>query len=84
MKAVGVHEAKTRLSALLREVETGREVMITRGGKPVAKVIPAEPARPSVRRFGLLAAEVADPGDWDEDESDALGDLFGIGDANAQ
>jgi len=32
-----VHEAKTRLSALLREVEDGNEVVITRGGKPVAR-----------------------------------------------
>ena len=37
MRIVGVFEAKTRLTALLDEVEEGGEVMITRRGKPVAR-----------------------------------------------
>jgi prevent-host-death family protein len=37
---VGVHEAKTRLSQLLRLVQGGQEVEILRGGEPVAKIVP--------------------------------------------
>jgi len=40
MREVGVHEAKTHLSKLLREVEAGTEVVILRGGKPVARLVP--------------------------------------------
>lgn len=43
MQTVGVFEAKNRLAALLDEVERGGEVVITRRGKPIARVIPAVP-----------------------------------------
>jgi len=42
MKHVGMFEAKTHLSSLVDEVEKGREVVITRHGKPVARLVPAE------------------------------------------
>ena len=38
---VGVHEAKTHLSDLLRRVEAGETVVITRRGRPVAELRPA-------------------------------------------
>ena len=37
---VGVHEAKTTLSELLRRVAGGEDVVITRSGEPVAKLVP--------------------------------------------
>lgn len=43
MKHVGMFEAKTNLSALVEEVEKGGTVVITRHGKPVAKLVPAQP-----------------------------------------
>ena len=39
---VGTYEAKTRLPELLRAVERGETVIITRHGKPVAKLAPVE------------------------------------------
>ena len=39
MKHVGIFEAKTKLSSLLTEVEKGSEVVITRHGKPIAKLV---------------------------------------------
>ena len=39
--SVGVFEAKTSLSALLERVEHGEEVVITRRGVPVARLVPA-------------------------------------------
>lgn len=35
-----VHQAKTNLSKLIREAEKGKEVIITRGKEPVAKIVP--------------------------------------------
>jgi prevent-host-death family protein len=39
MKHVGIFEAKTHLSNLIDEVEKGREIVITRHGKPVARLV---------------------------------------------
>ena len=41
MRTVNIHEAKTKLSALLAEVEeTGETILICRHGKPVANLTP--------------------------------------------
>lgn len=40
MSIAGVFDAKNRLTALLDEVEQGGEVVITRRGKPVARLVP--------------------------------------------
>jgi prevent-host-death family protein len=42
MKHVGIFDAKTHLSSLVDEVEKGGEIVITRHGKPVAKLVRAE------------------------------------------
>ena len=42
MHTIGVFEAKNRLTALLDEVEAGGEVLITRRGKPIAKLVAPE------------------------------------------
>jgi prevent-host-death family protein len=44
MRRVGLAEAKAQLSALLDAVEAGEEVVITRRGKPVARVVQEKPA----------------------------------------
>jgi prevent-host-death family protein len=44
MKQVNIYEAKTQLSRLVEEVEGGEEVVIARAGKPVARLVPFEPA----------------------------------------
>ena len=43
MREVGAFEAKNKLGTLLDWVEAGEEVLITRRGKPVARLVPAEP-----------------------------------------
>ncbi len=50
---VNVHEAKTQLSRLLALAEAGEEVVIARGGKPVARLVSVE-RPPPVRRFGAM------------------------------
>lgn len=42
MKHVGIFEAKTNLSSLVDQVEKGQEIVITRHGKPVARLVRAE------------------------------------------
>lgn len=48
---VNVHEAKTNLSRLLARVEAGEEIVIARGGKPIARL---EPFTAPTVHFGFL------------------------------
>jgi prevent-host-death family protein len=41
MTTVGAFEAKTHFSALLERAAQGEEIVITRHGRPVARLVPA-------------------------------------------
>jgi prevent-host-death family protein len=55
MKEIGAFEAKTRLGQLLDWVEAGEEVVITRRGKVVARLVP--PSAGFDRERGRRAAK---------------------------
>lgn len=57
-----VQEAKTRLSAILAEVERGEEVVIARGDTPVARLVPVQ--EPRERELGFVRYDV--PGSFFE------------------
>jgi prevent-host-death family protein len=73
MDEFGVFEAKNKLSDLLDRAERGEEIIITRRGKPIAKLVPiakkskrqrAQEAAQDIRR---LAKEMnLGPFDWEE------------------
>jgi prevent-host-death family protein len=44
MVEVNIHEAKTHLSRLLVRVAAGEEVVISKAGKPLARLVPLERA----------------------------------------
>ncbi len=73
MREVGVHEAKTHLSRLLREVETGEEVVIVRNGEPVARLVPTEPRH---REFGMDRGLWTVPDDFNDPLPDDLQRAF--------
>jgi prevent-host-death family protein len=58
MIVVGTREARTRLSRLIRQVERGESVMITRCGRPVARTVSSGDTGPEAPSGGgeLLAA----------------------------
>lgn len=60
MREIGAFEAKNRLGALLAAAESGEEVVITRHGKAIAKLVPAtagfDPVRARQAMRGLLEA----------------------------
>lgn len=64
-QVVNTHEAKSRLSELIRSVEEGNDVIVARNGHPVAKIIAWPPPRP--RRA---------PGAW-TDRVEYIGDEIG-------
>jgi prevent-host-death family protein len=65
---VNMHDAKTRLSKLVRQVEAGEEIIIARNGEPVARLVPYGP---SPVRLGLARDEVWLSDGWDSDEANA-------------
>jgi len=80
MRSYPVHEAKARLSQLLRDVEAGEEVVITRAGRPVARVcaIASAPARPEDHGFGSLAGAIVLREGWDAPMTEEeLADWYG-------
>jgi prevent-host-death family protein len=67
MKHIGIFDAKTHLSSLVDEVEKGGEVVITRHGKPVARLVRAqseftpeqiEKRRQAIRDIRTIASEL--------------------------
>lgn len=49
---VNMHEAKTQLSRLVARVEGGEQIVITRAGKPAAKLVPVPQGKPGKRKLG--------------------------------
>ena len=62
---VNMHDAKTHLSRLVERVEAGEEIVISRAGRPVAKLVPIRgSARP--REPGALRGRIVIHEDFDE------------------
>ncbi len=53
-----VHQAKTTLSKLIKEAESGKEVIITRGKTPVAKLVPIESKAAKKRVPDILKGQI--------------------------
>lgn len=71
--SIDTYAAKTHLSQLLARAEAGEEIVITRRGTPVAKLVPVAPKPPVI--FGLLKGKVWISDDFN-DEDPALNALF--------
>jgi prevent-host-death family protein len=54
---VGIHEAKTHFSKLVKQASEGREVVVKNGGMPVAKIVGYRPAG-RTRKPGMLAGKI--------------------------
>jgi prevent-host-death family protein len=73
-----IHDAKTNLSRIIDRVEHGEEIIISRAGRPVAKVVPLVRSVSRTRR-GALRGRLVMADDWDAAEvNNAIADEFGI------
>ena len=73
-----IHDAKTQLSRIIERVEQGEEIIISRAGSPVAKVIPLAGQVKRGGRGSLRGRIVLAP-DWDSDEvNEAIAADFGM------
>ena len=61
-----IHDAKTNLSRIIARAERGEEIIISRAGRPVAKVVPLG-AKVKRSARGSLRGKLALASDWDSD-----------------
>jgi antitoxin (DNA-binding transcriptional repressor) of toxin-antitoxin stability system len=61
---VNIHEAKTHLSRLIEDVANGNEVLIAKGGRAMARLVPLG-RDDSPRRVGLLKGKLRIADDFD-------------------
>ena len=52
---IGSYEAKTHFSQIIEKVENGADFIITKRGKPVAKIIPFEQEKKMTRKEAIQA-----------------------------
>jgi len=64
MTIVNIYDAKTRLSKLIEEAAAGNDVVIARGGKPVARLTRLDAPKRKLR-FGVLKGKIKVSEDFD-------------------
>jgi prevent-host-death family protein len=73
-----IHDAKTNLSRIIERVEHGEEIIISRAGHPVAKVVPLTRRIDRTGR-GSLRGKLVVASDWDSDDvNEAIARDFGM------
>jgi prevent-host-death family protein len=75
MENVNIYDAKTRLSQLVDKAAAGEDVIVSRNGRPVARITRIEPPRHSIR-FGLLKGRISIADDFDSPLPQDLQDSF--------
>ncbi len=71
MHFFNIHEAKKHFSELVEAAQLGKETVIAKAGKPVAKIVPLY-KKTIRRRFGLLKGKIKIAKDFDIPLSDDL------------
>jgi prevent-host-death family protein len=65
VKSVGLFEAKSHFSAIILEVEGGQSIIVTKKGKPVARIVPfTHPEQP--REIGFDDGKIWMSDDFNE------------------
>jgi prevent-host-death family protein len=68
----GVEEARRQFPTLLAEAEKGRSTVITRHGRSIAAIVPAERALPARRQKALAPLAGSGKGLWGKDSARTL------------
>lgn len=84
MQTINLFEAKAHLSKLIEQIATGTEseFVISRNGKPVARVVPIAKAETS-RRIGIAKGEFTVPEDIDQNNAEVARLFCGEASGNA-
>jgi len=75
MQTYSIRKAKALLSKLVALAAKGEPFMITKGGKPMVKVIALDTPQQG-RRFGFMAGQIKVPDDFNTMGADEIQKLF--------
>ncbi len=79
MLTVNIHDANTRLSALIAAAVEGEPFIIAKAGKPLVKVTRIEALdEPKGSRIGFLAGRISVPDDFDTMGQAEIEQMFGL------
>lgn len=72
MHLVNIHDAKTRLSKLLADVQAGEDVVIAKSGMPIVRLVPYTAPKRKIAPPGAMEGAI-----WISDDFDApMDELF--------
>ena len=72
MQIVNIHDAKTQLSKLLEQVQSGVDVVIAKSGTPIVRLVPYTPPKRKIAPPGAMEGQI-----WIADDFDApMDELF--------
>lgn len=72
---IAIAEAKSHFAKLIRKAEKGEDIVLTRYGKAVARIVAAAPAKkPSM--IGFLKGQIVVPDDFDDPLPDDILEAF--------
>jgi prevent-host-death family protein len=57
MQSIPIHQAKSQLSELIRAVEQGEDVVLTRHGKPVVRLVAERGEGPTTTELDRIASQ---------------------------
>lgn len=77
MARVGMHQAKTQLSQLVKRALEGEEIILTRRGEPAVRLVPEQASGGFASLAGVWRDRVRIADDFDELPDD-LAELFGM------
>jgi prevent-host-death family protein len=79
MKIINIHQAKTTLSQLIESVLAGEEVIVSKAGKPLVRLIPYQPEKKK-RTPGYWEGQVKMGDDFDDPlPPEILAGFMGLG-----
>ena len=75
MPVINIYDAKTQLSKLIEQAAAGKDVVIARGGKPIARLTRLDTPRRKLK-FGVLKGKVKIAEDFDAALPDEIAAQF--------
>lgn len=76
MNRVSLQQAKAQLSRLVDEAARGEACIITRAGKPMAKIVAVDDATRPARGIGFMLGEFTTPDDFDRLGEREIAEMF--------
>lgn len=79
MRTISIHVAKNHLSRIVDKAAAGEEIIITRAGRPVARLVPLVRVAAAPRVLGLGKGRFELPDEFDKLNATTIREMFEVG-----